>query len=93
VDDPTHQLSSIILQATGSRGHSPEELAAQATARIISVGMQSHPAIRDQAIAFKAQIQELLTAYMKQAIADDRITLAHRLQQAGHTELLSLLRN
>jgi hypothetical protein len=55
------------------------------------VGNSSHPAIRDQAQAFRDHIQAVVAFYMKEAIKNDRATLAIRLRDAGHPELIKLL--
>ena len=68
-----------------------EEIAERALNRIISVGSETHPAIRDQAVAFRENIRQVLVKSMKDAIQSDRTTLANRLTQAGHPELIKLL--
>ena len=88
-----NELGELIVQATQNRGFSAEELARAATDRIIYVGDKSHPVIRDQAQAFKTHIQAVLTDTLKQAIAQDRITIAHRMHAAGHGALVELLRD
>jgi hypothetical protein len=81
----------IVVQTTSGRGFTPEEIAERALNRIISVGSETHPAIRDQAVAFKEHIRQVLVKSMKDAIQSDRTTLANRLNQAGHPELVKLL--
>jgi len=81
----------VQVQTTQNRGLTAEEVAERAVDRIISVGQNSHPAIRDQAQAFREHIQAVVTFYMKEAIKNDRATLAIRLRDAGHPELTSLL--
>ncbi len=87
-----NDIAQVLMQATKQRGFNPEELARQATDKIIYVGDQSHPVIRDQAQAFKVHIYAVLVAAFKQAVEADRITLAHRLTTAGHPELIELLK-
>ncbi len=41
--------SNVKVLTTSGRGFTPEEVAERALDRIISVGSQTHPAIRDQA--------------------------------------------
>jgi hypothetical protein len=84
-------LGGVVVHTTNGRGHSPEELAEMALEKIIYVGSQSHPAIRDQAEAFKTHIRSVLVAYMKQAVVCHNTTIANRLKQAGHPELVKLL--
>jgi hypothetical protein len=55
------------------------------------VGDQSHPAIRDQANAYRDHIRAVLTFYMQRAIQSNNTTLANRLREAGHPELVKLL--
>lgn len=84
-------LGGFIVKTTNGRGFTPEELAEQAIDKIIYVGSQSHPAIRDQAEVFKQQIKSVIISYMKQAVASQNTTIANRLTQAGHPELIKLL--
>jgi len=90
--DDTFDLGSLLFSQVKERGYSAEELAAQAVNKIIYVGDQSHPVIRDQAQAFKAHIQAVLVDTIKQAINHDRVTISCRLREAGHAELVALLK-
>jgi len=79
------------VEATQHRGATPEELAERALERIISVGGTTHPAIRDQAEAFKENIRQVLVFYMKEAVRADHVTLAHKLREAGYPELVKII--
>jgi hypothetical protein len=72
-------------------GFTSEELAERALDKIIQVGDQSHPLVRDQALAFRNHIRGVLVFYMNEAVKFDRVTLAHKLREAGHPELINLL--
>ena len=84
-------LGGVVVHTTENRGHTPEELAEMALDKIIYIGSRSHPAIREQAEAFRNHIRSVLIAYMKQAVACHNTTIANRLKQAGHPELVKLL--
>ena len=84
-------LGAVEVHTTQYRGHTPEELANMAIGKIMYVGKESHPIIRDQAEAFKVYIHKVLVEYLNKAVRCDRDTLAHRLRQAGHPELIKLL--
>lgn len=84
---------SVKAYGTNHRGFTPEEIAEQTIDRIIYVGKDSHPAIRDQALAFKDHIHAELIKALKQAVESDRLTLKHRFSDAGHPELTKLLEN
>jgi hypothetical protein len=84
-------LSSVVVATTEGRGFTPEELTEQALDKIIYVGSKSHPAIRDQAEAFRNQIRAVILHYMKQAVASHNTTIANQLRVAGHEKLINIL--
>lgn len=86
-------LGDLKVVTTSNRGRSAEELADEALDKILYVGQNVHPAIREQAQAFREQIRVVLVHYMKQAIKSDRTTLAAKLRLAGHADLVKLLEN
>jgi len=83
--------SNVIVKTSQGRGFTPEEIAERAIDKIIYVGSKSHPAIRDQAEAFRENIQSVLVFYLKEAVRSDRTTIANRLREAGYPELTFLL--
>ena len=85
------ELGNIMVHTVSHRGFTPEELAEQALNKIIYVGDQSHPAIREQAQAYQKHIREVLVFYMNRAIESRNTTLANRFTEAGHPELIKLL--
>jgi hypothetical protein len=56
-----------MVVTTEGRGFTPEEIAERALDKIIYVGSNTHPAIRDQAEAFKNSIRQVLVHYMHEA--------------------------
>jgi hypothetical protein len=82
---------SVVVMTTNNRGFTPEEVAERALDKIIYVGGNSHPFIREQAEAFRENIRQILVFYMNEAINSDRTTIAARLREAGHPELIKLL--
>lgn len=89
--DSAAEIGEIKIHKVDNRGFNAEELAEQALNRIIYVGDQSHPAIRDQAEAFRGHIRQVLIFYMKRAIESRNTTLINRFTEAGHPELIKLL--
>lgn len=87
----TTMLEGIRVETKDFGGFTPEEIAERALDKIISVGNTTHPAIREQAHAFREHIRSILVYYMKEAVKFDRVTLANRLREAGHPELIKLL--
>jgi hypothetical protein len=90
---PTVLVSPVQVETTHNRGWSVEELSQRAADKIIFVGDQSHPAVREQARAFKERIKAVVEFYMHEAIEQDRLTIQGRLRQAGHLDLVHLVRD
>lgn len=84
-------VNSVQVCTTDNRGWSVEELAQRAADKIVYVGDQSHPAVREQARAFKESVKHVVALYLREAVEQDRVTIANRLREAGHPELLHLL--
>jgi len=84
-------IGSVKVMTTDHRGFTPEEIAERALDKIIYVGSQTHPAIRDQAEAFKDNIRQVLVHYMHEAIRSNNVTLVNKFTQAGHPELIPIL--
>lgn len=81
----------IRVETTEGRGANPEELADRALDKIIAVGGTSHPAITEQARAFRESIRKVLVFYMQEAVRAHNVTLANKFRKAGHPELVKLL--
>tara|TARA_B110000503_G_scaffold133035_1_gene209873 strand:- start:31 stop:303 length:273 start_codon:yes stop_codon:yes gene_type:complete len=79
------------IHTTSGRGHTPEEVAEFALDKIMYVSKDANPLIREQAEAFKGYIRQVLIKYLKQAVQSDRTTLANRLREAGHSDLIKIL--
>lgn len=87
---PTTPIVSV--STTNNRGFTPEEIALRCAEKIISVSDTAHPAIREQALAFRSAIEKLLVDYMKEAVTNDRVTVYNALVQAGHPQLADAIR-
>ena len=87
----TSALDGIQVETKDFGGFTTEEVAERALDKIIQVGDQSHPLVREQAIAFRNHIRSVLVFYMNEAVKFDRVTLAYKLREAGHPELIKLL--
>jgi hypothetical protein len=87
----TGNVGSVMVMATEGRGSTPEEIAERALDKIIHIGSQTHPAIRDQAEAFKCSIRQVLTHYMHEAVRSHNVTLVNKFKRAGHPELIPIL--
>jgi hypothetical protein len=85
-------VGSFIVRTTHERGFTVEEVAEDLLNKLIFISSESHPAIREQAIAFKDQIRPVIVHYMKQAVRSDRTTLSAQLSKEGHTYMAEIIR-
>ncbi len=90
-DLATGNVGNVMVMSTQGRGFTPEEVAERALDRIIYVGSQTHPAIREQAEAFRENIRQVLVHYMREAVRSHNVTLVSKFKKAGHPELVSIL--
>lgn len=86
-------LGGIKVHTVSNRGWSPEEIADRALEKIIYVGDNVDPVLRDQAVAFKAHIRQVLVFYLREAQNSERTTICAKLQQQGHADLANLIRS
>lgn len=84
-------FGDVKILTTSGRGFTPEEVAERALAKILHVGENAPPVIRDQALAYKDYIRGVLVYYMHEAVKSDRTTQANKLREAGHPDLVQVL--
>jgi hypothetical protein len=90
-DLATGNVGNVMVMSTQGRGFTPEEVAERALDKIIYVGSQTHPAVREQAEAFRENIRQVLVHYMREAVRSHNVTLVSKFKKAGHPELVSIL--
>lgn len=69
---------NVSVVVTNNGGHPPQVWAKMALDEIIGVSLDAPRPIRDQAIAYKDQIHEILLKYMKAVAQAERDTFACR---------------
>lgn len=90
-DLATGAIGDVMVMSTEGRGFTPEEIAERALDKIIYVGSNAHPAIRDQAEAFKDSIRQVLVYYLHEAVRSHNVTLVNKFTKTGHPELIPIL--
>ena len=89
----TLEVGNVLVTATQNRGHDPEFWAQSAADRIVSVGGNCHPAIAQQAEAFKESVRATALYYIQEAIKSDRTTLTAELERQGHKDMADIIRS
>lgn len=90
---PQMEIGQVFVTTTTDKGHDPEFWAQSAADRIVSVGGNCHPAIAQQAEAFKESVRATALHYMKEAIKSDRTTLIAELERQGHKDMADIIRS
>jgi hypothetical protein len=86
------QMGVVEVQTTSGTGFSIEHWADRCLAKIVHVAEDSASPIRDQAIAFRGDIRQVLIHYITNAVKSDRTTLYNLLLQQGEKDMAELLR-
>jgi hypothetical protein len=81
-----------MVRTTQERGFTVEEIAEDLLSKLLFISSEAHPAIREQAEAFKNQIRPAIIHYMKQAVRSDRTTLAAEFSKQGHHQMAEIIR-
>ena len=82
-------VGSVGVQTTDNRGFTPEETAIRCVDKIIGISDNAHPAIRDQAYAYRKEMEKIIAIYMVQAIKSDRTTVYNA---SGNPKLAEYIR-
>jgi hypothetical protein len=93
VQAPQMEIGDVLVTTTQNKGHDPEFWAQSAADRIVSVGGNCHPAIAQQAEAFKEAVRATALHYIKEAIKSDRTTLIAELERQGHKDMADIIRS
>jgi len=86
-------VGNVSIIVTENRGMNPVELADLAINRIISVGNESAPEVREQALAYKSNIKDVLIKYLTDAQAHERVTICNKLNEAGLGDAAEFVKN
>ena len=85
-------VGDLGVVTTDHRGHTPEEWAKMAANRIVSISNTAPEPIREQAHAFKKQVEVLLADYMHKAIESHMCTIGNNLEEHGHGDMADIIR-
>jgi hypothetical protein len=77
---------------SNNRGHSPEDMAEMALNKIMVVSKDAPPVIRDQAIAHRDRLKEILVFYMNRMAQSERTTVWALMKQQGHEDMAEIIR-
>jgi len=86
------EIGEVAVFTSTNRGHSPEEMADMALNKIMLVSDDAPPVIREQALAYKAKLKEILIFYMNRMAQSERTTIWALMRQQGHEDVAEIIR-
>ncbi len=85
-------LGDDMVYTSNDSGHSPEQIADMALNRIMSVSEKAPAVIRDQAMAHRDMLKEILIYYMKSMAQSERTTIWALMKKQGHHDIAEIIR-
>jgi hypothetical protein len=90
--DGSGDIGNVTVMTSDNGGHSPEQIAELALNKIIMVSENAPPVIRDQAIAHREKLREILIYYMNKMAQSERTTLWALFNKQGHGDMAEIIR-
>ena len=88
----TTKIASPFVFTSTNRGHSPEEMAEMAMNKIMVVSDTAPPVIKEQAMAHRDRLKEILIFYMERMAQSERTTIWALMKQQGHEDMAEIIR-
>jgi len=85
-------VGQVKVFTSNDGGHSPEQIADMAVNKIIAVSETAPPPIRDQALAYRNNIKDVILYYMRKMAQSERTTMWALLRKQGHEDMAEIIR-
>ena len=85
-------INSVNVMTSNEGGLSSEQLTQLAMDKLLKVSDSAPPVIKEQAEAFKENLQKVVYYYIELARREERATIAHKMSKAGQKEMADLIR-
>jgi hypothetical protein len=85
-------LGTVSVFTSTNGGHTPEQVAEMALNRIIQVNESAPSVIKEQALAYKGRLREILIYYMNSMAKSERTTIWSLMKKQGHDDIAEIIR-
>ena len=85
-------LGTVSVFTSTNGGHTPEQVAEMALNRIIQVNESAPSVIKEQALAYKGRLREILIYYMNSMAKSERTTIWALMKKQGHEDIAEIIR-
>ena len=86
------EIGEVAVFTSTDRGHSPEDIAEMALNKIMLVSEDAPPVIREQALAYKDRLKDILIFYMNRMAQSERTTIWALMKKQGHEDIAEIIR-
>ena len=87
------EIPPVTVATSVGGGLSPEQLSELCCKKIIHVGENLAPEVREQAEAYRDRMKEVVLHYIHHAVRAERDRCVHAAASGGYDELANLLRS
>ena len=85
-------LGQVQVFTSNDGGHSPETMADMAMNKIMLVSETAPSPIRDQAVAYRNNVRNVILYYLKEMARTERTTIWALLRKQGHEDMAEIIR-
>jgi hypothetical protein len=85
-------VGQVQVFTSNNTGHSPEQIADMAMNKIMVINEKAPPPIKDQAVAYRNNIRDIIVYYLKQMAKSERTTIWALLKKQGHADMAEIIR-
>lgn len=85
-------VGKVSVFTSVDRGHTPEQVADMALNRIMQVNDSAPSVIKEQALAYKDRLKEILIYYMNSMAKSERTTIWALMKKQGHDDIAEIIR-
>jgi hypothetical protein len=86
------QLGQVMVSTTSNKGHDPEFWAEQVTNKICGISDHAPEHVRQQALAFRKAVYDIVLRGILNGVASDRTTVVGLLRSQGHEDMASIIK-
>tara|TARA_R100000781_G_scaffold75516_1_gene46909 strand:- start:743 stop:1027 length:285 start_codon:yes stop_codon:yes gene_type:complete len=86
------KLGQVSVHTTENKGHDPEFWAAQVTNKICGISESAPDHVRQQALAFRDVVYDIVLRGIRSGIASDRTTVVNLLRGQGHGDMADIIK-
>jgi len=85
-------VGQVQVFTSNNTGHSPEQIADMAMNKIMVINEKAPPPIKDQAVAYRNNIRDIIVYYLKQMAKSERTTIWALLKKQGQADMAEIIR-